>query len=210
VRGRAADDGGVSASPRQLLTGAAVVAILLFGGRVLTGAETLTQRVTAPAASSACPHATELPDAGNLVALRAATLCLVNRERAQRGLGALVAAPELERAAQRQSVDMGERKFFAHVNPDGASPDERIRAAGYPADHSTGENLYAGYEADATPAAAVDGWMHSPGHRANILRPQWTQAGIGIACEAIRRGDHGRAGVYTNTFGGPPSVVTAP
>jgi hypothetical protein len=90
------------------------------------------------------------------------TLCLVNRERADRGLPRLVVQPELQRAAQRQSEDMGARRFFAHVNPDGLTPTDRIRAAGYPARSWTGENLYAGYDADAdadadATAAAVRG-----------------------------------------------------
>jgi uncharacterized protein YkwD len=182
------------------------VAIVVFGGPAVTRAEALTQRAAAPQAA-ACPHATDLPDAGNLAALRAATLCLVNRERAAQGLAALAASGALEQAAQRQSTDMGERKFFAHVNPDGAAPRDRILAAGYPADRATGENLYAGAEADATPAAAVNGWMNSPGHRENILRPAWTETGIGIGREPIRPGDNGRAGVYTNTFGGPPGLI---
>lgn len=186
-------------SGRQLLIAGVVLAILLFGGPALTATQTLTQ---APAAHG-CPHATELPDGDNLPEVRDATLCLVNRERAARGLPRLVVQPELQRAAQRQSDDMGARKFFAHVNPDGLTPTDRIRAAGYPAPSWTGENLYAGFEADATPAAAVRGWMHSPGHRANILRPQFTEAGIGIADEPTEWGARGRAGVFTNTFGGP-------
>ena len=100
--------------------------------------------------------------AGRRRALRVVTLCLVNRERAGRGLPHLVVQPELQRAAQRQSEDMGARRFFAHVNPDGLTPTDRIRAAGYPARSWTGENLYAGYDADAdadadATAAAVRG-----------------------------------------------------
>jgi uncharacterized protein YkwD len=192
----------------QLLVGAVVLVIVAFGGRALTGAQTLTHELVAPDEASACPHASDLPHEGNLAELRIATLCLVNRERAARSLPALTPRTELDAATQRHSEDMGRRTFFAHDNPDGASPHDRILAAGYAADHSTGENLYAGYEADATPAAAVKGWMNSRGHRENILRPIFTEAGIGIARQPIRRGVDGRAGVYTNTFGGPPTVAT--
>jgi uncharacterized protein YkwD len=147
-----------------------------------------------------CPHAGELPSADRLAEGRAAVLCLLNRERAAHGLPSLVEAAPLEAAAQAHAEDMGRRDFFAHRNPDGDDPDRRIRRAGFEG-RTTGENLYWGTRIDATPAQAVDGWMHSPGHRANILRRSFASVGTGIALDApepLAR----NAGVYVNTFGG--------
>jgi uncharacterized protein YkwD len=97
---------------------------------------------------------------------------------------------------------MVERGFFEHENPDGVGPHERIRRAGYElrvAGFATGENLGTGQPGADTPAAIVDGWMHSPGHRRNILRRGFEQIGIGI----VPRYEGGGPGAtYTTTFGG--------
>jgi uncharacterized protein YkwD len=54
-----------------------------------------------------------------------------------------------------------------------------------------------------TPVKAVEGWMDSPGHRENILRPQFAEVGVGVGLDTPRPGDHGRSAVYTTDFGGP-------
>jgi uncharacterized protein YkwD len=72
---------------------------------------------------------------------------------------------------------MAARNFFDHNNPDGKSPFDRMTAAGYRY-RMAAENIAAGY---ATPQAVVDGWMNSPGHRANILNCGLTQIGVGYA-----------------------------
>jgi uncharacterized protein YkwD len=78
-----------------------------------------------------------------------------------------------------------------------------VRAAGYSLPGAwVGENLHWGTEANATPVKAVEGWMKSPGHRANILRPEFTEVGVGVAYEAPINGSHGRSAVYTTDFGG--------
>ncbi|MFJ3639940.1 sigma-70 family RNA polymerase sigma factor [Streptomyces sp. NPDC090108] len=106
----------------------------------------------------------------------AQVVALVNKERATAGCGALTEDPDLEKAAQGQSDDMAARDFFDHTNPDGADPGERITAAGYR--WSTyGENIAKG---QATPAAVMDAWMKSPGHRANILNCAFKDIGVGV------------------------------
>ena len=77
----------------------------------------------------------------------------------------------------------------------------RIHHAGYHG-YTLGENIAWGSLRYSTPESIVRMWMHSPGHRANILRPQFRDIGIGIARGAPERGVHGAA-TYTTDFGKP-------
>jgi uncharacterized protein YkwD len=72
---------------------------------------------------------------------------------------------------------MMSRNFFDHTNPDGLAPYDRMRAAGYKGS-SYGENIAKGQR---TCEEVMQGWMDSPGHRANILNPSFATIGIGIA-----------------------------
>ncbi|WP_030603156.1 sigma-70 family RNA polymerase sigma factor [Streptomyces achromogenes] len=106
----------------------------------------------------------------------AQVVALVNKERAAAGCGPVAEDPQLDRAAQGHSDDMAARGFFDHTNPDGAGPGERVTAAGYR--WSTyGENIARGQQ---TPQAVMDSWMHSPGHRANILNCSFKNIGVGV------------------------------
>ncbi|MFG2606424.1 sigma-70 family RNA polymerase sigma factor [Streptomyces sp. NPDC048514] len=106
----------------------------------------------------------------------AQVVALVNKERAAAGCGPVTEDAQLEKAAQAHSDDMAARNFFEHTNPDGADPGQRITAAGYR--WSTyGENIAEGQQ---TPAAVMDSWMHSPGHRANILNCSFKNIGVGV------------------------------
>ncbi|MET9818771.1 MULTISPECIES: CAP domain-containing protein [unclassified Streptomyces] len=122
----------------------------------------------------------------------AAVTGLTNRERARAGLPPLAADPLLTAAAQAHSADMVARAFYSHTAPDGSRPWDRAAAAGSTR-RSIGENIACGQR---SPADVVEGWMNSPGHRANILKPGFTHIGIGFA-------GGGRAGTYwTQLFGG--------
>ncbi len=138
-------------------------------------------------------------------AAEAATLCLLNANRRAKHLAPLRPNDALRRAAIRHSRDMVTRHFFAHVNPDGLDASARIAQSGYaigPGGGTTGENLAFGEESQSTPAVIVDGWMHSPGHRRNILRPAFREIGIGIAPEPVKRTQPQNEGAtYTTTFG---------
>ncbi|MGW5618218.1 CAP domain-containing protein [Streptomyces sp. NPDC003877] len=117
---------------------------------------------------------------------------LTNRARAGAGLPPLAVDPVLTAAAQAHSADMVARAFYAHTAPDGSRPWDRAAAAGSTR-RAIGENIACGQR---SPADVVEGWMNSPGHRANILRPDFTHIGIGFA-------GGGRAGTYwTQMFGG--------
>ncbi|MFE9368584.1 sigma-70 family RNA polymerase sigma factor [Streptomyces sp. NPDC006711] len=103
-------------------------------------------------------------------------LDLVNSERSKAGCPALTSNPQLYDAALKHSENMAAQNFFDHTDPSGAGPGERITAAGYQWS-SYGENIARG-QADA--AAVMDSWMHSPGHRANILNCGFKEIGIGV------------------------------
>ncbi|GGY58484.1 hypothetical protein GCM10010363_44920 [Streptomyces omiyaensis] len=103
-------------------------------------------------------------------------LSLVNAERAKAGCGPLTANAALARAAQGHSDDMAARDFFDHTNPDGAGPGERVTAAGYPW-ATYGENIAMG---QTTAEQVMEGWMNSPGHRANILNCDFKEIGVGV------------------------------
>jgi uncharacterized protein YkwD len=115
--------------------------------------------------------------------LEAEMLELVNRERAVAGLAPLAADDELREVARRHSADMFARGYFSHVTPEGRDPFARIREGGV-SFRTAGENLALA----PTLSIAHTGLMNSPGHRANILRPQFGRVGIGIM-------DGGRRGI---------------
>jgi uncharacterized protein YkwD len=148
-----------------------------------------------------CPQSSDEPGPKNANEARAAVLCLLNQHRAAAGLTVLVEDPALQAAAQAHADDMGRRDFYAHRDPDGVTPDQRIRRAGFNG-QATGENIHWGVGLNASPAHIVDGWMASPGHRANILRASFSRVGTGIGYDAPDRLTSGRAGVYVNNFGG--------
>lgn len=100
---------------------------------------------------------------------------MVNRERAKEGLKPLKADPELARVARVHSDDMFRRGYFAHVNPDGKDPFDRMKAAGVKF-LAAGENLALAQ----TLEIAHTNLMNSPGHRANIMSPNFGRLGIGI------------------------------
>lgn len=113
--------------------------------------------------------------------LEAEMLRLVNRERVAAGLKPLAPDPELTEVARRHSADMFARGYFAHDTPDGRDPFDRMREANVRF-VTAGENLALA----PTVQLAHTGLMNSPGHRANILRPQFGRVGIGIMDGGIR------------------------
>ena len=132
-------------------------------------------------------------------------LCLLNRERAKESLPPLRENAQLENAALAHTRDMIQRGYFEHDAPDGETPQDRIMATGYVTGRgkATGENLAWGEGHRASPGQIVDGWMRSPGHRANILRPQFEEIGIGVEFDVppIEDAD-GPGATFTTTFGG--------
>lgn len=82
----------------------------------------------------------------------------------------------LQSAAARHASDMKTNNFFSHTGSDGSNAGMRITQAGY-AWGAWGENIAAGYP---SAQAVVDGWMASPGHCANLMKPVFKH--VGVAC----------------------------
>ncbi|WP_306214853.1 CAP domain-containing protein [Actinoplanes sp. RD1] len=118
---------------------------------------------------------------------------LVNEERRRAGRPRLTEHPLLGAAARAHSADMAKREFYSHVSPEGSTVADRVAATGY-LFAAVGENIAWGQE---NPMQVVTAWMRSPGHRANILHPDYTELGVGVA-------DHRRGAlVWTQNFGIP-------
>ena len=152
------------------------------------------------AIASVAATADVLPTATSLSTARRETLCLLNRERAQRGLRPLRLSPRLSQASAGHSRNMVRKGFFQHGNFVA-----RILNARYVTRRqalSLGENIAWGTGSLGTPAQTVRAWMHSPGHRANILSRRFRDIGIGIALGAPAE-VHASAGAatYTTDFG---------
>jgi uncharacterized protein YkwD len=159
--------------------------------------------LVAPAAASAagCRGADTQVRDGNVRMARQATLCLLNRERASRGLRRLGQDARLRKAATGHSRDMVRRGFFDHTAPTGATMMTRVRAAGYlrrAIEYTVGENIGWGGGYLGTPREMVRAWMDSPGHRTNILNRRFRDIGIGIVV-GTPSGPGGAT--YTTDFG---------
>jgi uncharacterized protein YkwD len=125
----------------------------------------------------------------------AEVLELANVERAKAGCGPLALNSKLNKAAQAHSTDMATANFFSHNSQDGRTPFDRIKAAGY-SFGAAAENIAAG---STTAAGAMDQWMHSAGHKANILNCTYVDLGVGYAPGV--KADY--AGYWTQDFGKP-------
>jgi uncharacterized protein YkwD len=158
-----------------------------------------------------CQDAELRPSEANLDRIRAATLCLVNRERAANGERALQPNAALRQSAQGHTDSMVAENYFEHDGPGGQTPLQRMRDAGYiyssHIGYAIGENIGWGGAQLGTPKAVVAAWMASPGHRANILDPRYRDTAIGVSERLPSSVAHGqRGGIYTQDFG---VIITA-
>lgn len=101
---------------------------------------------------------------------------LMNTHRIQMGCAPLEWNSAVADVARAHSQDMIDRGYFAHDNPDGKSPFQRLQDAGI--DYSrAAENIAYGYP---TAEAVLDGWLNSSGHRRNIENCALTEHGVGL------------------------------
>jgi hypothetical protein len=113
-------------------------------------------------------------------------LSLVNAHRAAMGLTQLKTSPTLEASAVWKALHMAAYAYMSHDDP--APPvartaAQRIAACGY-AGGGWGENIAYGY---ATPDSVMQGWLNSPGHRANIENASYRVIGVGAAMNSAGR-----------------------
>jgi uncharacterized protein YkwD len=133
-------------------------------------------------------------------------LDLHNQARTERGLGALCLSPILTPLARARSEDMLDRGYFSHYTPEGATVMDQIERLGYDGPNAyylAGENLAKGGDGTDTdtPEYMFEGLMHSPGHKENILREEFTEVGIGTR-SGTYQGYDDISTIYTVVFGG--------
>jgi uncharacterized protein YkwD len=154
----------------------------------------LTALLLAPAtgiaeakAAQECANADLEATKDNLPEIRAAILCLHNQIRAENDLPALRENKRLRKAALGHSRDMVKARFFEHTTPEGVTMVDRILEARYVREDEgwvLGENLAWGTGSLGTPRGAVDAWMASPTHRANVLKKAYRELGVDISVGA--------------------------
>jgi uncharacterized protein YkwD len=112
-------------------------------------------------------------------------LGLVNQQRVRGGMRPLKFSPRLAVVARGHSYDMAMRHYLAHNSPDGVAPADRISGAGL-GYRAVGENIYMDDDADSAgvPRRAMNGWLKSPEHLANLISGKFTETGVGIAQSA--------------------------
>ena len=151
-------------------------------------ANTKTTNKSAPKASTTSANNTvSVPQKGvptgtqstgtNFAVFQNEVVQIVNKERAANGLAPLTVNAQVTKSATLKSEDMAKLNYFSHTSPTYGSPFDMMKQFGI-SYRSAGENIAKG---QATPQQVMQGWMNSPGHRANILNSSFTQIGVGIA-----------------------------
>jgi uncharacterized protein YkwD len=174
-------------------------------GRALACASFTTLLPGVAGAAVGCPNANTPATAASVPVMRTAVVCLVNQQRAERGLPPLTVAAKLNVLAQRWSRTMVAHNQFSH-----ARFVQRIDAVHYNWQVAE-ENIATGYD---TPSGTVTAWMASPDHCRNILSPSVRQVGTGERPAPVRSYASSPA-TWTQDFGlpanqPPPSRNTGP
>lgn len=118
-----------------------------------------------------------VPNINDVKAMENEVVRLVNVERAKYGLAPLRNNWELARVARYKSQDMKSKNYFSHTSPTYGSPFQMMQHFGI-VYRTAGENIAMGQR---TPQEVMNAWMNSPGHRANILKKDYTDIGVGVA-----------------------------
>ena len=157
----------------------------------------------APASAGECSFANAAPGSATGDQLGAATLCLVNRERAAAGLAPLTGDRSLARVGSAYADEMIAHQDFAHRSARSGNVADRVHDVTGSLDRwlELGENLGWGTFEGATPAAIVAGWMQSPTHRDNVLFPRFRRLGVGVLAGAPVPGGRESALTYVAVFG---------
>ena len=163
--------------------------------------------VRARTATAACAGADVAPDGQNAALIDTATLCLMNQQRAARGMRPLRLNHALARIASGQARDMVRGHYFADQSLSGQSPMARVIASGYVAHPTTvslitAQNIGWGTGPNATPAGIVRAWMNSPPHREIMLTAAYRDAGVGASPSVPSAlGTRWLGGTYAVEFG---------
>jgi Cysteine-rich secretory protein family len=138
-----------------------------------------------------------LNNTNNLASIFPAVVAdLTNTQRTDNGLPALTLSPLLTEAAQDKANDEAAKGYFSHVSPDGTLPWYWFKLVGYNYSFA-GENLAVNFNDSSD---VVNAWMASPTHRANILKQEYTETGIGMATGTYQ----GQATIFVVQFFAQP------
>ncbi len=153
-----------------------------------TATPVITQTPAATAKPTAAPTAVPtakptvkptIPQGSDNLAFEKRVVELVNEQRALNGLAPLTLSSKLSDVARAKSQDMHDNRYFSHTSPTYGSPFDMMKAFGI-SYRTAGENIAMGY---SSPESVMDGWMNSPGHRANILNASYTTIGVGYVAD---------------------------
>ncbi|MEU7002024.1 CAP domain-containing protein [Nonomuraea sp. NPDC046570] len=133
---------------------------------------TPTPTPTTPAPTPSTPPG----DGGTGSAVEEEVVRLTNQARTAGGCKPLAHDAKLHAAAKGHSADMAAKGYFSHTSQDGRSPGDRIKATGFSPIRAWAENIAMGQR---TAASVVQGWLNSPGHKANIMNCDLTLIGVG-------------------------------
>jgi len=115
----------------------------------------------------------------------------INGQRAAAGIGPLRMCATLTDEAQNYAVENANRGYISHTGASGSTLTGRAAWFGYRGWTALGENLARG---QSSVAQAVSAWMASPGHRANIMNPSYTDVGFGLGPGPTWVQEFGRSG----------------
>jgi len=151
----------------------------------------LARRSAEAVAAARCRGADRVPRKGSLQRTVTSTTCLLNAVRRGYRVRLVRTSKRLRRAARAHNLDMARRRFFAHQSSPGPDLGRRLRRARYVPYRIAGENLGGGTGRFVTPRNMVRAWMASPGHRANVTRPDFREIGVSIVRGWPPRGRRG-------------------
>jgi len=175
--------------------------LLHFPGLTILIAIVLLSNASVSLVKAPPPRGVILGYASNITASQ--VLEATNEQRLKLGLPALKLNPSLSEAAQNKAAHMFANNYWAHTAPDGSTPWDFIKGTGYRYSVA-GENLARDF--DDTPSM-VEAWMNSPTHRANIVHPKYTEAGIAVVNGKL---DGIETTLVVNMFGLPTSAALTP
>ena len=168
---------------KRLVTGSEIGSVLIANTSMF---ERKLNNVFGGALNETLNYLTVEPQSNEVVDLRFKTsgtvdekseeemLIEINKEREANGLGVFKMDVNLRKLARNNSQDMLGRGYFSHYTPEGLSPFDRMKIRNIEYTYA-GENLALA----SSPRLAMQGLMSSPGHRANILNPNFNRIGIG-------------------------------
>lgn len=111
----------------------------------------------------------------NLTSDEKETFDLINQQRKNAGLSVLAIDNELQRVARIKAQEMVDKNYFSHTSPTYGSPFDMMNS--FKISYRTaGENI----AGNSSNSGAVNAWMNSPGHKANILNASFTHTGLGV------------------------------